>query len=132
MLYDVSKEKVVEKGKIVKIEVGDYTQAFKNPEAALSRARDPERAKQREYAIITVQVDNTEFSESHGIPKGAKYDEKANKWVVVDKFALARSMKNLNNWLTKYNMKYGKDPQVGDEVEITLNEKGFQRISVVG
>jgi hypothetical protein len=49
-LLDVSKEEVVLKGKITEIEVVPFEKAFKNPEKALSHARDPQKAKERKYA----------------------------------------------------------------------------------
>jgi hypothetical protein len=129
-LLDVAKEEIQLKGKIVEIKVVGFEQAFKNPEKALSRARNPEQAKTRKYAVIKVSTDGTEFTESHGIPKGAEYDEKKNVWKVTDKAALKKSFGNLNNWFTRYELKYKKDPQVGDEVEITTTPQGFYRIAV--
>ena len=129
-LLDVAKEEIQLKGKIVEIKVVGFEQAFTNPEKALARARNAEQAKARKYALIKVSTDGTEFTESHGIPKGAEYDEKKNAWRVVDKAALKKSFGNLNNWFTRYEAKYRKDPQVGDEVEITTNAQGFYRIAV--
>lgn len=142
-LYDITKEEFSQKGEIVDIKIVDYKEAFRNPDKALATAlsrskneedkkRREEQFKSRQYAIITVRCDDTTFSESHGVPKGSKYDEKKNAWTVEDKLALKRSMSNLNNWFSKYNLKYGKDPQVGDKVEIKTLPTGFLRIAVVG
>jgi len=128
-LVDIIKEKVATRGKIVKIEIGDYTKAFRNPEQAMKKSKDPERIKTKKFAIFTVELeDGTLFEESHGVPKGVEYKE--GKWVVVDKLNAIRSMKQANNWFVWYNSKYKKDPEVGDTVDIIINEQGFARIDV--
>jgi hypothetical protein len=55
---------------------------------------------------------------------------KNGKWVVTDKASLKKSFSNRNNWFVRYAMKYNKDPEVGDTVEITMTPQGFNRIAV--
>ena len=130
---DLNKEEVSGKGKITKVELKKFEEAFSNPEKVLAKARNPEQAKQRIYAVFTVKTeDDSEFTEVHGIPKGSTYDKKKNEWVAKDKLAVMRSLKNANNWFTKYNLKYKKDPLVGSEVELTMTPQGFLRIAVIG
>ncbi len=130
-LLDITKQEIVAKGKIVKIEIANFEEAFKNPEKVLAKTRDPERAKSRKYAVITVKTDNTEFTESHGLPKGSSYDPEKNEWTVTDQIALRRSMLNYNNWFVKFIKKYNQNPKVGMEVEVVQNQQGFLRIAVV-
>ena len=85
--------------------------------------------KTRKFAIFTVELeDGTTFTESHGIPKGIEY--KNGKWTITDKLSAVRSMKQANNWFVWYNSKYKKDPEVGDKVDIIINDQGFARIDV--
>jgi len=131
-LSDIVKEEIKTTGRIIDIKITTYDKAFRNPEKALSKAKNPEAAKQRLYAIFTVETEEgTIFTETHGVPKGARYNEETGEWEVVDKIALSRSMDNLNNWFVQYNAKYKKDPQIGDEVEVKMNERGFLQIVTV-
>lgn len=118
---------VSEKAKIVKLEVVGFKDAFRNPDK-IPKDR-AEKLKNRDFLKLTVKHGEHEFSESHQIPNGLKLVNNT-KWSVTDKLALARSLKNTNSWFRGFLKSYRDLPHVNQEIQITLNDKGFARIKV--
>lgn len=116
---------VSEKAKIVKLEVVGFKDAFRNPDK-IPKDR-AEKLRNRDFLKLTVKYGEHEFSESHQIPNGLKYD---GKWSVTDKLALARSLKNTNSWFRGFLKSYRDLPYINQEIQITLNDRGFARIKV--
>jgi hypothetical protein len=74
------------------------------------KAKDPE--KQMIEITVKVTSDGSVFKESYSFPKGPA------------------SWKNDSFKLGKYRQTYGKVPAVGDKVLVSLDDKGFYRVSV--
>jgi len=117
---------ISEKGIIKKVEVVGLKEAFKDT------SRIPtdrlERMRNRNFARITIKYSGGEFTESHQIPKGLKYEN--GKWQTVDKLSLARSLHNQASWFRAFIKNYKDLPHENMEIEVTLNERGFARIKV--
>jgi len=123
MIEDILSGEVKEKDVIKSVEVVDFKKAFRNPDAIPEERK--ERLKDREFVLITTEKG---CMESHLIPKGLKLED--GKWKVESKLELARSIKNPASWFRRYYNKYKKFPEEGDEIEVTINQRGFLRIDV--
>ena len=106
---------VKEKAKIVKIEVRDPREVFK------------ERARSTR-PVLEVITDNN-ARDVFTLPEGLSYEN--GKYVVTNKIKVVQSLQNRNSKLGNFIRRYGKLPEIGMEVETTINEKtGFTQIVV--
>jgi len=80
------------------------------------KARNPDK-------VVVVVTTKKGARMALGLPKGTEYRDGI--FVIVDKIAAARSLKNQNSKMVQWIRKYGKAPHVGQKVKVTVNEAGF-------
>jgi hypothetical protein len=114
-IVSLLKSGVSEKAKIIKIEAKDPKEVFKD------------RAKSTR-PVLEISTENN-ARDIFTLPEGLNY--KDGKFVVTNKIRVVQSLQNRNSKLGNFVRKYGKLPEIGMEVETTVNEKtGFTQIVV--
>lgn len=115
-IEDLLKGEVVEKTKIIKMEIKTAEEVYKG------KTRNPNKK------VLVVYTENG-TREAFILPEGLEFEN--GEFVVVNKVKVAQSLKNRNSKLGNFIRKYGKRPEVGMEVETTLDDKtGFSRIVI--
>jgi hypothetical protein len=114
-IVSLLKSGVKEKARIVQIEVRDPKEVF------------GDRAKSTR-PVLVVATDNN-ARDVFTLSEGLSYEN--GKYVVTNKVKVVQSLQNRNSRLGNFIRKYGKLPEVGMEVETTIDEKtGFTQIVV--
>jgi len=114
-IVSLLKSGVSEKSKIVKIEVKNPKEIFKD------------RAKSTR-PVLEISTENN-ARDVFTLPEGLSYEN--GKFVTTNKIRVVQSLQNKNSKLGNFIRKYGKLPEIGMEVETTVNEKtGFTQIVV--